>query len=55
MIVVRWWPPYSTGYKDQPCDFEQEAIIMKNWFESLGINASIVEKTTVVKIINPEL
>ena len=41
-IMVRWWPPYSNGYKDQPCVFENEAAMMCNWFVSIGVRANVV-------------
>lgn len=46
-IFVRWWPPYSNGYKEQPCQFEQEAQAMVAWFESIGVKASAIHAREV--------
>jgi hypothetical protein len=50
-IVVRWWPPYSTGSKDQPCQFEKEAMAMTAWFTSIGVRASIIRITEIEEVI----
>lgn len=41
-LVVRWWPPYSNGYKDQPCTHMREAELMRDWFQGQSVKASIV-------------
>jgi hypothetical protein len=41
-IIVRWWPPYSTGYKDQPVECQQEAEIMQDWFRKNGVHSEII-------------
>lgn len=46
-MVVRWWPPYSNQYKDQPCKFEREAEMMRDWFISIGVHADIVQMAEV--------
>jgi len=41
-LIVRWWPPYSTGYKDQPVQYQQEAELMQEWFKKNGVRAEII-------------
>jgi len=50
-IVVRWWPPYSNGYKEQPCQFEREAFEMAVWFASIGVRASIWRYTETDELV----
>jgi hypothetical protein len=40
--IVRWYPPYSTGAKDQPCSHPSEAVAMQRWFNSIGVKADII-------------
>jgi hypothetical protein len=51
-IIVRWWPPYSNDYKDQPCQFEREAVEMANWFKSIGVHTSIIRFATIETVIS---
>jgi hypothetical protein len=44
--VVRWYPPYSNDYKDQPIHYSREAKAMVDWFRSIGVKAEIVELKT---------
>jgi len=46
-MVVRWWPPYSNRHKDQPCEFDREAEMLRDWFISIGVHADIVLMTEV--------
>ena len=50
-IIVRWWPPYSNGYKDQPCQFDREAFEMAGWFASIGVRASIIRLTEIETLV----
>jgi len=50
-IIVRWWPPYSNGYKDQPCQLEREAFVMAGWFASIGVRASIIRLTETEELV----
>ena len=45
-LVVRWYPPYSNDYKDQPIHYSREAKAMVDWFRSIGVKAEIVELKT---------
>jgi hypothetical protein len=51
-IVVRWCPPYSNSYKDQPCQFEREAVEMAKWFTSIGVRSSIIRVTEIETVIS---
>ena len=50
-FVVRWNPPYSNGYKDQPCNFLREAHEMIRWFKSIGVKAFVVRVSETEEII----
>lgn len=50
-VIVRWWPPYTNGYKDQPCSSELEAHKMKSWFRSVGVNADVVLIVEIEQIV----
>lgn len=51
-LVVRWYPPYSNNYKEQPVNHLRSAQTMVDWFRSINVNAEIIRvesiKTKVV-------
>jgi hypothetical protein len=49
--IVRWQPPYSTGEKDQPCNHLQEAVLMRDWFKSIGVPATIIRVTPTETVV----
>jgi hypothetical protein len=50
-IIVRWWPPYSNGYKDQPCELDRAALEMAGWFASIGVCASVIRLTETETLV----
>ena len=41
-LILRWYPPYTNGFKDQPVEYFQEAELMQNWFKQIGVKSEII-------------
>ena len=51
-FFVRWLPPYSSAYKEQPCAFIQEARMMRDWFRSIGVVADVISRSATDTIVD---
>ena len=54
-LIVRWFPPYTNDYKDQPCGFQQEAEMLAAWYLSIGVRAHVVKITEAETVMGGHL
>ena len=50
-FIVRFTPPYSNSPKDIPVDFDPGATMLRDWLQSTGAKAELIQISEVENVI----